>query len=150
VDLYARWQDDALKLTPDFISVLIGINDVMFPYVYKNNSGISAEKYEIFYRSVITESMAALPDVKFILCEPFALPVKGLASNWEEIEPEMDKRGKIVRKLAGEFDAFHVELQEKFNHACRFREAEYWLWDGVHPTAAGHELIACEWLNAVK
>jgi len=148
VDLYARWQEDALNLTPDFISILIGINDVMS--AIKNNFEGFSEKYERDYRSVIAESMATLPHVSFILCEPFALPVAGLAANWKKIKPEINKSAKIVKNLADEFGFFHVQLQDTFNHACKFQKAEYWLWDGVHPTAAGHGLIAREWLKALK
>jgi len=39
-------------------------------------------------------------------------------------------------------------LQQKFNALCEKREASYWLWDGVHPTAAGHEVIARQWVKA--
>ena len=82
-----------------------------------------------------------------ILCEPFALPVNEVAVNWNEIKPELDQRRRIVQTLANEFDCLHVKLQETFNRACNLREAQYWLWDGVHPTAAGHALIAGEWLR---
>ena len=28
--------------------------------------------------------------------------------------------------------------------------AEYWIWDGVHPTISGHELMAREWIRQVS
>lgn len=27
---------------------------------------------------------------------------------------------------------------------------DYWLYDGVHPTAMGHELITREWIKAFR
>ena len=37
---------------------------------------------------------------------------------------------------------------QKFDDAAKTTGASYWLADGVHPTAAGHELIAREWIKA--
>ncbi len=63
-----------------------------------------------------------------------------------EKNPEL----KIVRRLAEEFDAVFVPLQEKFDEAMKVREPKYWIWDGTHPTEAGHALIAREFLKATK
>ena len=27
---------------------------------------------------------------------------------------------------------------------------EYWIWDGIHPTPAGHRLMADVWIDAFK
>jgi len=37
-----------------------------------------------------------------------------------------------------------------FDEACKLAEPTYWLRDGVHPTAMGHELIAREWMKAFR
>ena len=42
-----------------------------------------------------------------------------------------------------------VPLQAVLDDACKRADASYWIWDGVHPTAAGHELIARQWLAVV-
>ncbi|MEI7027795.1 SGNH/GDSL hydrolase family protein [Paenibacillus sp. y28] len=55
-----------------------------------------------------------------------------------------------IRELAAQYDAVFVPLQAAFNQACERAEAVYWIWDGVHPTAAGHDLIAREWPAAVQ
>ena len=55
---------------------------------------------------------------------------------------------QVLPKIAEDYDAAFVPLQQKFNALCEKREASYWLWDGVHPTAAGHEVIARQWVKA--
>jgi phospholipase/lecithinase/hemolysin len=40
-------------------------------------------------------------------------------------------------------------LQEVFNQAFERAEAAYWIWDGIHPTTTGHDLIARQWLSVV-
>ena len=59
-------------------------------------------------------------------------------------------RQKIVRTLAEIYHAVFVEPQEPFNYACQRAPASYWIWDGVHPMPAGHELIARLWIKEVK
>jgi phospholipase/lecithinase/hemolysin len=34
-------------------------------------------------------------------------------------------------------------------NACKNAPADYWMWDGIHPTVAGHELLAREWITVV-
>ena len=57
----------------------------------------------------------------------------------ENVHGSVSERGK---KIAEEFDAVFVPLQEVFDAAFQKRESSYWIWDGVHPTENGHGLIA--------
>ena len=50
---------------------------------------------------------------------------------------------------AAEFDAVLVDFQAMFDEACKVQSAEYWGPDGVHPSHAGHMLMAKTWLEAV-
>jgi lysophospholipase L1-like esterase len=49
-----------------------------------------------------------------------------------------------------QYDCYFVELQSVFDEACEIADCKYWLWDGVHPTTAGHQLIARRWKECVK
>ena len=147
VDLYARWQEDTLNLKPDVISILVGVNDIGLEFSAK--AGTSNEKYEKVYRLLLEETKEALPEVKFVLCEPFILPVGYVKENWEEWNAAMIYRRRIVRALAQEYHCVFVSLQDEFTNACQNLSPDYWIWDGVHPTPAGHELIARKWLKAV-
>jgi lysophospholipase L1-like esterase len=69
---------------------------------------------------------------------------------WGEWRAKLDAYSEIVQQLARDYQAVFVPLQSAFNKAQTRADAAYWLWDGVHPTAAGHDLIACEWLSAVE
>jgi lysophospholipase L1-like esterase len=145
VDLYARWKEDALNLAPDLLSILVGINDVGAEQLFK--AGVSTAKYETVYRMLLEETIAARPDVRLVLGEPFFVAVAADAHN---TRAQVDERRQIVRQLAREFGAVFVPFQEVFDRACQRRPGPYWLGDGVHPSAAGHELMARAWLDAVQ
>lgn len=145
VDLYARWKIDALNFSPDLISILIGVNDVWHE---ANKNGVESDRFEQVYRMLLEWTKKVLPEVKLIIMEPFALPSDVVT---DEFLPEVKIRAAIAKKIAEEFDAVFLPLQEKLDAAAkRNGNNSYWLWDGVHPTPAGHRLIADAWLEAAK
>jgi lysophospholipase L1-like esterase len=138
-NLVERWDADCLALQPTMVSVLIGINDTAHDVGGKPGSSLA--DYEKHYRTLLTSVPA-----RFVLCEPFALVTGTVTPAWRE---NLLPRQRLVRQLAAEFGAVFVELQAAFDAAARQMPAEYWIYDGIHPTAAGHALIARCWLETM-
>ncbi len=145
VDLYARIKADVWNLEPDVMSILIGVNDVSHELGAHN--GVDAQRFEKVYRMLLEDTKAACPDLKIILMEPFVLPGTATAEDWEYFHTEVAKRAEVTRNLAEEFHLPLVLLQERLNQACENAPAGCWLVDGVHPTAAGHRMLANAWLE---
>jgi lysophospholipase L1-like esterase len=141
-DLAARWQKDTIELKPDLLSILIGVNDL--------GSGVPADQYEQQYDQLLSDTVKALPKVKLVLCEPFGLPVGGKKDIWPSYYPQLLARQVIVNKLAEKYHAPVVHFQKVFEDAAKRAPAEYWIWDGVHPTYSGHQLMADEWIRVIK
>lgn len=148
-DLAARWQTDTLDIKPDVLSILVGVNDLNSLYNKEESHPVTATEYEAGYRALLQRTREQLPSTRLVLCEPFLLPVGKVKDNWQAWSSEMDRRQAIVRQLAGEMGAIFVPLQEQFNKACAKAPANYWIWDGIHPMPAGHELMARQWLHVV-
>ena len=55
----------------------------------------------------------------------------------------------MVAKLANEFNAVLIPTQTIFDEASKRGGPEHWIWDGVHPSPQGHELIARNWIEKV-
>lgn len=148
-DLYLRIRKDILDIAPDYLSILIGVNDVW--HELEVNDGVSANKFEKIYDLLLSEVKEALPNIKFIIMEPFIL--KGSATypdkkTWKYFESELELRRNVCKKMAEKYNAIYVSLQDKFNEAqSSIKDLSYYLRDGVHPTASGSELIAREWIN---
>ena len=145
VDLYARWKVDALNLKPDLISILIGINDTW--HEYSSGNGVEPERYEEVYRMLLAWTRRVLPETKLLLMEPFMLETGAADASWR---PEVAARGRIVRKLAAEFGAEFLPLQQAFDEAAAQATNEHYLADGVHPAPAGHRLISRLWEEAAR
>lgn len=142
VDLYARWKLDALNLKPDVLSILIGVNDTWHEFSRQN--GVEVPRYEEFLRRLLSWSLETLPELKIVLLEPFILPFGAVGEEWPA---EIAMRAEVVRKAAADFGAVFVPLQERFTELAKAYGMEYWLRDGVHPTLAGHRVIADQWMK---
>lgn len=146
VDLLARWKRDCLNLKPDVITILIGVNDVW--HELGNQDGVSVPLFEEVYRILLRETAAALPQTKVILMGAYVMPGPATSPDWEFFSGEVKARRDVTEKLAEEFGLAYVDLQKAFDEAQKIFPAARWSEDGVHPTAAGHEIIAQAWKKA--
>ena len=149
VDLYARIKVDVWNHNPDVLSILIGVNDVWHEWSVQN--GVEIERWEKVYRMLIEDTKKQLPDLKIIICEPFIL--EGEATDGEERWKkflEVKEYAKVAKKIAEDYGAYFVPLQDKFDEAAKKYGVENYLYDGVHPAPAGAKLIATEWMKVFE
>lgn len=154
VDLYARIKMDFINLKPDYASIFIGVNDGWHEINWQN--GVDTQKFEKIYTMYIDEIKAACPDVKLMIIAPYVL--EGSATcNTEEIPDKLERfkkdvaeKAEVAKKIAAKYNLPLIELQPAFDKACTKAAAEYWAFDGVHPTACGHEIIKRLWLEAFE
>ncbi|MFU8779700.1 MAG: SGNH/GDSL hydrolase family protein [Kiritimatiellia bacterium] len=144
INLQNRWEKDCLELKPTWVSIMIGINDTW--RAFDSNDPTSPEEYQVAYDAILADTQEKL-DAQIVLIEPFVLPHPADRKAWRaDLNPRID----IVRELAIKYDAILVPMDGIFAEACTRREPAYWAADGVHPSLAGHALIAQSWLQAVS
>jgi lysophospholipase L1-like esterase len=140
-DLRARWSEDCIALRPDWVSILIGINDTWRRY--DRNDATGADEFARDYREILRR-LRGETAAGIVLLEPFVLPHPADRKSWRE---DLDPKLAVVRELAAEFKTRLVPLDGLVNAAATARAAGFFSADGVHPTAAGHALIARHWLR---
>jgi len=143
-DLQGRWQADCLALQPSWVSIMIGVNDTW--RAFDRNDPTPTDAYYESYDAILADVRATL-EARIVLIEPFVLAHPADRKAWRaDLNPRID----AVRALALKYDAILVPLDGIFAAACTRREPSYWAQDGVHPSPAGHALIAQAWLQAVR
>lgn len=138
-----RWDIDCLSLKPDVLSILIGVND--YWHMLNGRYDGTVAIYENDYRRLLQQTKEALPDVKLIIGEPFA--VNG-GTAIDEKWSDFDAYREAARQLADEFDAAWVPYHTIFSAALDHAPVTYWCPDGVHPSMAGAYLMKEAWLQA--
>ena len=140
VDVYARMKADIINLDPSYMIILIGVNDVWHELEWQN--GVAPEKFERVYDWLITELKEAKPDLQIMILEPFVLKGPATEHAWEEFYSETLLRSAACKRLAEKHSLIFVPLQEKLEALAAATSNTYVMGDGVHPTYAGHQVIA--------
>lgn len=144
IDLKSRWDVDCIDLKPDYVSILIGVNDTWRKY--DSNNPTSAQEYEDNYRNILERTKQANPDCQIIILEPFLIPTDPQKAVWYE---DLVWKQQAARRLAREFGAEFIPLDGVFASKCINADPSVWSGDGVHPTDAGHSFIARLWLDTL-
>jgi lysophospholipase L1-like esterase len=145
LDLEKRWQEDVIALKPDWLVVMIGTNDVWRQYdsPFIKDSHVYPETYEPTLRKLI--EVASQSVGKIVLMTPFYIE----SNEQDAMRKTMDQYGAIVRKVAEETGSLFIDTQAAFNEVLRELYAATLAWDRVHPTAAGHMVIARAFLKRI-
>ncbi len=140
-----RWEADCLRLKPNLLSILIGVNDIWHGLSGRYDGTV--EVYERDFNALLTRTTEALPHVKLVICEPFVLRCGAVDEKWF---PEFDHYRAAAKRVAETFQALFVPFQSMFDAATGYAPPSHWAGDGVHPTAHGSALMAYHWLRAVE
>lgn len=139
-DLQKRWEKDCLDLKPDVLSILIGVNDIWHKLNGRYEGTVA--DYENGFTQLLEETQEKLPETRIVICEPFVLRTGAVTDKWF---PEFDKRLAAARRVASKMELTRVPFQEMFDEAVKSAPPAVWAADGVHPTLAGHSLMAKTW-----
>ncbi len=140
-ELWPRWEADAVAHQPDWLSVMVGINDVHRFLNSEPQNKIDVAEYEDTYRKTLTAAREGT-SAKLILMESFYLSTDPQHISMKTLAQYLD----VVHRLAEEFGALLVPTHQDFQRALAVRPPEAWSEDNVHPFPVGHALIALSWL----
>ena len=148
-DLRARWQKDVLDNEPDWISIMIGIND---------DARCLAEPLEpavALYRSDYVEILRQLRPIStrivlidpFLIATPESLPGAEVTRGevfYTPLSERLPAYIDVVEEMARDVGALHVRTHQMFAEQLRHRPPSYFCPEPVHPAPTGHLMIAME------
>ena len=144
-NLQKRWQKDCFDLKPNMLSIMIGVNDMWHKMSGRYDGTV--EDYRTGFTELLESTKNELPEIQLVICEPFALRIGAVKDSWF---PEFDDRRAVAAEVAKAAGAIWVPFQTMFDTAIESgAEAKIWAHDGVHPSLAGHSLMAATWRKCV-
>lgn len=141
-DLAKRWKEDVLDHEPDVVSIKVGINDVWHGFK-PEPAGVPIEQFVEVYHVILRQLQAVVPKAKIVLCQPSVIERPGPEEGNVVLQPYVRAIGELKREFNA---AAVVPLHAAFVNARKQRPDIDWTPDGVHPSSAGHMLIARTWL----
>lgn len=144
-DLQQRWQSDVIAQKPDWLSVMIGINDVwrQFDTPRTPEASVPPGEFERTLSSLVAKTRSKLAGL--VLMSPYFIE----PNPREPMRSRMDEYGKIMERVAARHDAIFVDTQGAFAPILSAEHSGALAWDRVHPNATGHMAIARAFLRAV-
>ncbi|HUX00891.1 MAG: SGNH/GDSL hydrolase family protein [Phycisphaerae bacterium] len=147
--LRARWPGDVLALGPNWVSVLVGINDLHRRFWPNASEHVPPALYREAYLDCLTRTKKET-GARLVLMDPFYIcPAPGATEHQAQVLGTIGDYTAVVRELAERFGAVHVPLHAIFQRQLAHRPADHFCPEPVHPNLAGHRVIAEAWLSAV-
>jgi lysophospholipase L1-like esterase len=133
-----RWENDVLAENPTVLSVSIGVNDVWRQLQDPaNEEEVLLDEFEATYRKLLDTAVEAL-HCRLLLCEATIIDENRTSPH----NVIIDQYNAVIAKLARDFGARLVPMNQAFWRAIEGNPARRWTEDGVHPLTNGHMLMA--------
>ncbi|MBQ3864461.1 MAG: SGNH/GDSL hydrolase family protein [Clostridia bacterium] len=142
-DLLARFDRDVVSLSPDWVAICIGINDVwrQFDTPAMFDHQVQPDEYENNMEKMLGMLEGKVKGI-FILSPYYMEPNRS-----DAMRARMDEYVSICEKLAATHSAIFVNFQKLYEDYCKVRHSTYIAWDRVHPNQVGATLMAREFLR---
>jgi len=145
VNLKERWQTDVLDQKPDWLCIMIGINDVwrQFDLPLMPETHVDLLQYEKLLSDLVRMSKTSLKGL--VLMTPFYIEPQ----QSDKMRARMDEYGQAVKRVAARQSAMCVDVQAAFDEVLNHWYPAALAWDRVHPNQVGNTVIAKAFLDAV-
>ena len=143
-DLSDRWLDDVLSLNPDWISVLIGINDLH--RMLAGELKYDPKNYYEAFRRILDETSKRVKGI--ILMSPFYISRGTIfETHRKKVLEVIPQYISYVERLSNEFSTYYIDLHSVFQDLIKVREPIAYAPEPVHPNETGHTVIALKLLE---
>lgn len=143
-DLRDRWAVDVLEEQPDWVTVMIGTNDVRRVFRNRAADAVPLPEYTAILQDLMVQTQRETA-ARLVLMTPYMIE----ADPAHPMRQAMERYGQALLEIARDHQALFVSVQEAFNTVLDCTQAEYWSDDQIHPNLLGHTVIALAWLKSV-
>ncbi len=140
-DLLVRWADDVIQEQPDWLTIMIGVND-MNQTLQESARSVPPKEYEELYQKIL-ERVRESTKAKIVLLDPFYISLESRSGWWRDRALNLlQDYIRIVARLANKYKTGHVKTQAIFQKQLKFRTASHFGHEPVHPYRIGHSIMA--------
>lgn len=149
-DLFDRWSDDVIRHQPDWLNVMIGINDVNFWLSKMEGRSVSPDEFADLYDKILSRTRNETK-AQIVLIPPFYISTDLHSDSYRSrVLNALPAYQNIVRQMADKYQCHLVDFHAMFQRQLVDWPMDRFAPEPVHPAASGHLLMACEWLRTMK
>jgi len=148
-DLKERWDDDTIRHQPDWLSILVGINDIYrWLFGASDADRIPPEEFRDNYDWLLART-ARETSAKLVLLDPFLISLSSCDTSRRVVLDNLPAYIEIVHEMADKYDALLVPMHDIYQTHLVYRDADHFCPEPVHPNRAGHLVMAVELLRVL-
>ncbi len=141
-ELLSRIRPDVIELNPEYMALLIGINDIA-----RNNGYISVEN--AFRNIVSMVELAQLNGIKPILCTVCPAGEIGWRKRIGDPRPQIDRLNALIKAYAAEHELLLADYHAALAAEDGSMDARYRI-DAVHPNLDGYKVMEKVLLDVIE
>ena len=148
-DLVDRWTDDVIRHQPDWLSIMIGINDCNGWVIQQPGRNVSPEEYADCYEKILSR-IKAETGAKIVLINPFLMSIDNGSEGYRHrLLAALPEFQRAVRELAARHETLYVDFHAMFQRLLVHWPTDRFGLEAIHPNATGHLIMTHEWLQSV-
>ena len=141
----ARWNTDVLAKKPDWLSIMIGINDVwrQFDTPHEKAAHVHPDEYKAMLEELVVNTAPKLKGL--VLMTPYLIE----PDRNDAMRARMDEYGGYVRAIAAHHKTLFVDTQAAFDRLLTTMAPMELADDRIHPNLIGHMVLARAFLREI-
>jgi len=148
-DLKERWDDDVIRHRPDWLTIMIGINDL---HTYLRNrddpEAVSVQRYRETYDWLVSRTRAEI-QADIVLIDPFYISISSQDTFRNRALETIPDYIAVVHEIAQKYDTMLVRMHDVYANCLKYVESEEFCLEPVHPARGGHIAIALALLKVL-
>lgn len=146
-----RWTDDMLFFKPDYLVILIGINDLHQGIRGNMEKDEALKQHKESYDQILARTQKELPNCKILLLEPFYMSRDSASKSFRtEVLEVLPDYIETTRKMSEKYKTGLIKTHELFQNILKYYETDTICPEPVHPNPTGHLIMAEAVYNALS
>jgi len=147
-DLFDRWTDDTIRFQPDWVSILIGIND-LHSVLRGVEPNVPVDLYREKYDAILTR-LEQETDAQVLIIDPFYISTDGTGDSFRALVLQtIPGYIAVAQEMAAAHGCRHIPMHDIYAEHLKHREPDFYCPEPVHPGPSGHMVIANAMLGAL-
>lgn len=141
-NLLERFDNDFKGVNPDYIFILIGVNDTWHDFPNQKDTATFKKEYELLISKIKEEI-----NVPIIILEPFII---GFNEEITCMKNDLDEKIQVIKELANKYDLEYISFTNEFNQLLTKDNYLEYTKEGIHLLDKGYEIISNKLISNIK